>query len=212
MAPLDEPSQAASSSPRQFTLVSSDGQSFPVDAIQLVAASKVFADMVHVGQPADQPATCTLAEDAETVALFVKTLETWESPSEQKEWLTLYKMADKYDCPCMTPDHFYFMLLHVARRSLDNIGPDEACPCSYEEDSFMHENSAAVCWEESRAAVLRDLRADQDAAALMVEELEERRDHWGTCDECRREVEVATDELIDAYRAALEKLSLFGRD
>ncbi|BGP41333.1 hypothetical protein JCM10449v2_005310 [Rhodotorula kratochvilovae] len=196
MAPLDEPSQAASSSPRQFTLVSSDGQSFPVDAIQLVAASKVFADMVHVGQPADQPATCTLAEDAETVALFVKTLETWESPSEQKEWLTLYKMADKYDCPervttdpfyayaagaylknerlmesaarqaikvsvpdvtkpgrwlyfslprsaRLQLDHFYLMLLHFARRSLDNIGPDEACPCSYEEDSFMHENSAA---------------------------------------------------------------------
>ncbi|BGP41319.1 hypothetical protein JCM10449v2_005296 [Rhodotorula kratochvilovae] len=98
MAPLDDPTQAASSSRRQFTLVSSDGQSFPVDAIQLVAASTVFADMIHLGQPSDQPATCTLSEDKVDVALFVQTIMTTKTPVDETEWLTLFKMADKYDC------------------------------------------------------------------------------------------------------------------
>ncbi|BGP49486.1 hypothetical protein JCM10450v2_005377 [Rhodotorula kratochvilovae] len=84
ISPLTDPAQAASSTPRQFTLVSSDGQSFPVDAIKL-------------------PATCTLSEDKDDIALFVKTLETWESPTWQDQWLALYKMADKYDCACFAP-------------------------------------------------------------------------------------------------------------
>lgn len=81
-----------------FTLVSSDGTAFPVNAVVLAGNCKVFFDMLETGE--GEGKSCKLSESKEDVEEFLKVLsdETWE-PRTWMMWEAMAKMADKYDSP-----------------------------------------------------------------------------------------------------------------
>ncbi|BGP49465.1 hypothetical protein JCM10450v2_005356 [Rhodotorula kratochvilovae] len=85
-----------------FTLISSDGKSFEVDAKLLVAGSQRFADIAFDLGERDEPSECTLAEDSRTVGTFVAAIEDGVRPDTQANWLILSRMKDKYGCSALS--------------------------------------------------------------------------------------------------------------
>ncbi|GAA5829262.1 hypothetical protein JCM11251_004986 [Rhodosporidiobolus azoricus] len=88
------PSAASFDFSKPFTLVSADGHSFSADPLKLAGTSSVFADMFSSG---GGDRTCTLSEEKKEIEAYVAAVEMGTCPTEEAEWMSLFKMAQKYD-------------------------------------------------------------------------------------------------------------------
>ncbi|GAA5987422.1 hypothetical protein JCM10908_001948 [Rhodotorula pacifica] len=87
--------------PGSILVVSSDGHHVPMDRLLLAANSSVFRDMFGTATE-DQEQPCTVSETKQELLLLDEAMKG-KAPKEEKEWLAVYNMMDKYDMPIIRP-------------------------------------------------------------------------------------------------------------
>lgn len=85
-----------------FTLITSDGESLPVNRDLLKAHSTVFRDMLDVPQPPSKKDSCAITESTDQLQLLVDVvMGVGNVDWDHKQLDSALVLAEKYDIPAM---------------------------------------------------------------------------------------------------------------